>query len=143
MKSLNEYKLELEQIEADLRSMKAELEQEDRDPTDEERMKMVDMLDRADNLDKLIETEERRLALEDRFRVPADDEKEKAEASKIRQWRNIADSRIQSVSAAITTLLLVLHQMGIGSLWMTGPMQAKENIEKILKITEMKLEIPI
>ncbi len=57
-----------------------------------------------------------------------------AEAGIIRQWRNIADSRIQSVSAAIAYLLLVLHQMGIGSLWMTGPMQAKEDIEKILKV---------
>ncbi|MFC2014854.1 nitroreductase family protein [Chloroflexota bacterium] len=56
------------------------------------------------------------------------------EAGIIRQWRNTADSRIQSVSAAIAYLLLVLHQMGIGSLWMTGPMQAKEDIEKILKV---------
>ncbi|MAE10601.1 MAG: nitroreductase family protein [Dehalococcoidales bacterium] len=55
-------------------------------------------------------------------------------AGLIRRWRNIADSRIQSVSAAIAYLLLVLHQMGIGSLWMTGPMQAKEDIEKILKV---------
>ncbi|MFC1954457.1 nitroreductase family protein [Chloroflexota bacterium] len=58
------------------------------------------------------------------------------EAGVIRQWRNIADSRIQSVSAAITTLLLVLHQMGVGSLWMTGPMQAKKDIEKILNVPD-------
>ncbi|MFC1991311.1 nitroreductase family protein [Chloroflexota bacterium] len=57
-----------------------------------------------------------------------------AEAGVIRQWRNTADSRIQSVSAAIAYLLLVLHQMGIGSLWMTGPMQTKEDIEKILRV---------
>ncbi len=58
------------------------------------------------------------------------------EAGKIRRWRNTADSRIQSVSAAISYLLLVLHQMGLGALWMTGPMQAKEEIEKILKVPE-------
>ncbi|MEE8414204.1 MAG: nitroreductase family protein [Dehalococcoidales bacterium] len=61
-------------------------------------------------------------------------EGKEAEAGVIRRWRNTADSRIQSVSAAIAYLLLVLHQMGIGSLWMTGPMQAKEDIENILKV---------
>jgi nitroreductase len=61
-------------------------------------------------------------------------EKTDNRAKTIRQWRNIADSRIQSVSAAIAYLLLVLHQMGLGALWMTGPMQAKEDIEKILKV---------
>jgi nitroreductase len=56
---------------------------------------------------------------------------------KIRQmsaWRSVADTRIQSVSSAIAYLLLVLHQMGLGAVWMTGPMQAKEEIEKILNI---------
>ncbi len=57
-------------------------------------------------------------------------------AAEMRRWRNIADSRIQSVSSAITTLLLVLHQMGLGALWMTGPMQAKGAIEKILGVPE-------
>ena len=55
------------------------------------------------------------------------------QARKIRQWRNVANSRIQSVAAAIAYLLLILHQMGLGAVWMTGPMQAKEEIEKILK----------
>ena len=63
-------------------------------------------------------------------------EKTDPAAAEMRRWRNIADSRIQSVSSAITTLLLVLHQMGIGSLWMTGPMQAKGAIEKILGVPE-------
>ena len=40
----------------------------------------------------------------------------------------------QSTSAAIAYLMLVLHQMGLGSLWMAGPMHAKADIEKILKI---------
>ena len=55
-------------------------------------------------------------------------------AVEIRKWRNIADSKIQSVSAAISYLLLILHQMGLGAVWMTGPTQAKGAIEKILKI---------
>lgn len=59
---------------------------------------------------------------------------------KIRQWRNVADTRIQSVAAAIAYLLLVLHQMGLGAVWMTGPMLAKEEIEGILKVPT-KLDI--
>ena len=56
------------------------------------------------------------------------------QASQIRRWRNAADTRIQSVSAAICHLLLILHQMGLGTVWMTGPMQAKGEIERILNI---------
>jgi nitroreductase len=50
------------------------------------------------------------------------------------QWRSIANTRIQSVSSAIAYLLLVLHQMGLGAVWMTGPMQAKGEIEMILNV---------
>ncbi len=62
--------------------------------------------------------------------------REKADpiAGQIRQWRNVANSRIQSVASAIAYLLLILHQMGLGAVWMTGPMQAKGEIEKILKV---------
>ncbi len=62
-------------------------------------------------------------------------EKTDPEAAKIRQWRNIANSRIQSVASAIAYLLLILHQMGLGAVWMTGPMQAKGEIEKILRVS--------
>lgn len=55
-------------------------------------------------------------------------------AVQIRQRRDSADSRIQSVASAVSHLTLVLHQMGLGSLWMTGPMQAKSEIEAILKV---------
>ncbi|MFC2035163.1 nitroreductase family protein [Chloroflexota bacterium] len=55
-------------------------------------------------------------------------------AHDIRQWRNTADSRIQSVAAAIAYLLLILHKIGLGAVWMTGPMQAKEEIENILRV---------
>jgi nitroreductase len=55
-------------------------------------------------------------------------------AGQMRQGRIIADTRIQSVSSAVAYLLLVLHQLGLGAVWMTGPMQAKGEIEKILKV---------
>ncbi len=57
-----------------------------------------------------------------------------SQARRIRQGRDIADTRIQSVSSAIAYLLLILHQMGLGAVWMTGPMQAKQEIEKILNV---------
>jgi nitroreductase len=61
-------------------------------------------------------------------------EKTDPKAKLIHDWRNIANSRIQSVSSAIAYLLLVLHQMGLGAVWMTGPMQAKGEIEKVLNV---------
>ncbi len=57
-----------------------------------------------------------------------------SQARQMRQWRQVADSRIQSVSSAVAYLLLILHQMGLGAIWMTGPIQAKGEIEKILKV---------
>ena len=56
------------------------------------------------------------------------------QADEMRKWRNIADSRIQNIASAIAHLLLILHQMGIGTLWMTGPMQAKKEIETLLRV---------
>ena len=41
---------------------------------------------------------------------------------------------VQSTSAAVAYLMLVLHQMGLGTVWMTGPLHAKAEIEKLLKI---------
>ena len=61
-------------------------------------------------------------------------EKTDARAAQIRQGEHIVNSRIQTVSAAISYLLLVLHQMGLGAVWMTGPLQAKAEIEKILEV---------
>jgi nitroreductase len=55
-------------------------------------------------------------------------------AALMREWNATVAARIQSVSAAISYLLLVLHQMGLGALWMTGPLpQSKGDVEKILK----------
>jgi nitroreductase len=53
-------------------------------------------------------------------------------ADQMRAWRNTADTRIQTAASAIAYLLLVLHQMGLGALWMTGPTQAAGKIEGIL-----------
>jgi nitroreductase len=56
------------------------------------------------------------------------------EACQIRQWRAGADTKIQSIASVIAYLCLVLHQMGLGTVWMAGPTQAKGEIEKILKV---------
>jgi len=62
------------------------------------------------------------------------------QALQMREWRNSAYSKIQSVASGVAYLLLILHQMGLGAVWMTGPMQAKGEIEKILKVpAEMDL----
>jgi nitroreductase len=42
---------------------------------------------------------------------------------------------IQSVAAAVTTMLLVFHQMGLGAVWLVSPLQAKKEIETILKVS--------
>ncbi|MBN1381807.1 MAG: nitroreductase family protein [Deltaproteobacteria bacterium] len=56
------------------------------------------------------------------------------QAKEMREWRKTADSRIQSTSAAVAYLLLILHQMGLGATWMTGPIQAAGAIQKILRV---------
>jgi len=56
------------------------------------------------------------------------------QARQIYGWRKTSNSRIQSVASSIAYLLLILHQMGLGAVWMTGPMQAKGEIEKILRV---------
>jgi nitroreductase len=56
-------------------------------------------------------------------------------AAQMLQWDSILNARLQSASAAVAYLLLVLHQMGLGAVWMTGPLAlAKGDIEKILNI---------
>jgi nitroreductase len=58
-------------------------------------------------------------------------------AAEMLQWSNTLNPRIQSVAAGIAYLLLVLHQMGLGATWMTGPLaQSKGDVEKILKVPE-------
>lgn len=73
-------------------------------------------------------------------------EKTDPQAREMREWRDVADSRIQSTAAGVAYLLLILHQMGLGATWMTGPMQAAGAIQKILKVKpgwEMVTFIPV
>jgi len=56
-----------------------------------------------------------------------------SEAKKVLGFRKSAPSVIQSVAAAVTTLLLVFHQMGLGAVWLVSPLQAKKEIENLLK----------
>jgi len=46
--------------------------------------------------------------------------------------RRSANSSLQSASAAMAYLLLALHAQGLGAIWMTGPLVAKAEIEKVL-----------
>jgi nitroreductase len=56
-----------------------------------------------------------------------------SEAREILGFRRSAPTGIQSAAAAVTTMLLVFQQMGLGAIWLAGPLQAKKEIEKILK----------
>jgi nitroreductase len=55
-------------------------------------------------------------------------------AKQMLEGLQIVASGVQSTSAAIAYLMLVLHQMGLGSVWTTGPLHAKADIEKVLKL---------
>ncbi|MEW6661642.1 MAG: nitroreductase family protein [Bacillota bacterium] len=48
--------------------------------------------------------------------------------------RQFCSTRVQTAAAAITQMLLAFHQLGLGACWMTGPVQAKQEIEKILGV---------
>jgi nitroreductase len=56
------------------------------------------------------------------------------EASGILAFKNVAPTRIQSVAAAVTIMLLVFHQMGLGAVWLGAPRMAKKEIEKMLNV---------
>jgi nitroreductase len=62
------------------------------------------------------------------------------EAKEILSFRRASPTALQSASAAATTLLLVLHNMGLGAIWLGGPLIAKKQIETILNVsTDMDL----
>ena len=54
------------------------------------------------------------------------------EAKEILGFRRSAPTAIQSGAAAVTTMLLAFHQMGLGAVWLVPPIQAKKEIEAIL-----------
>jgi len=57
------------------------------------------------------------------------------EAREILVSRRSAPTAIQSVAAAAMTLVLVLHQMGLGAAWLGAPLMAKKEIEQLLKVS--------
>ena len=54
----------------------------------------------------------------------------------INRCRQIASSRVQTVGAFVDHLLLGLHTLGLGAVWMAGPTQAKTAVEKIVGMGE-------
>lgn len=67
-------------------------------------------------------------------KILAEREKHDPEARIMRESRNSSVPRIQSAAAATAYLILALEQMGLGTVWMTGPCQAKPEIEKIIGV---------
>jgi len=56
------------------------------------------------------------------------------EAKQILGFRKSAPTAVQSAAAAVTTMLLVFHHMGLGAVWLVSPIQAKKEIEAILNV---------
>jgi nitroreductase len=56
------------------------------------------------------------------------------EAKEILGFRKSAPTTVQSAAAAVTTMLLVFHHMGLGAVWLVSPIQAKKEIEAILNV---------
>ena len=56
------------------------------------------------------------------------------EAKEILSFRRSAPTAVQSAAAAVTTLLLVLHNAGLGAVWIANPLIAKKQIESLLKV---------
>jgi len=61
------------------------------------------------------------------------------EAKKMIEARALASSRVQSLAATIAHLLLAFEVLGLGAVWMTGPVQAKSEIEEIIGIKNYDL----
>jgi nitroreductase len=56
------------------------------------------------------------------------------DARQVLAFRRSAPTAIQSLGAAVATMLLAFHQMGLGAVWMAAPLIAKKEIEMILKV---------
>jgi len=56
------------------------------------------------------------------------------EAKQVLAFRRSAPTAIQSAAAAVTTMLLAFHQMGLGAVWLGAPLMAKREIETLLKV---------
>jgi len=58
------------------------------------------------------------------------------EAKEILACRRSAPTAIESAAAAVMTMLLAFHQMGLGAAWLGAPLMAKREIESILKVSK-------
>ena len=58
------------------------------------------------------------------------------EAKQISAYWKSAPTSIQNAAAAVSTMLLSLHCMGLGAVWLKAPLIAKEKIESILSVPE-------
>ena len=58
------------------------------------------------------------------------------EAKEILSFRRSAPTKIQSAAAAVTTMLLVFHHLGLGACWLGAPLHAKRKIETLLDVPE-------
>jgi nitroreductase len=56
------------------------------------------------------------------------------EAKQVLTFRRSAPTAIQSAAAAVATMLLAFHQMGLGTVWLGAPLMAKKEIETILNV---------
>jgi len=56
------------------------------------------------------------------------------EAKQVMNFRRSAPTAIQSAAAAVTTMLLAFHQIGLGAVWLGAPLMAKREIETILRV---------
>ena len=61
-------------------------------------------------------------------------ERSDPEATQMLSFRRSAPTGIQSAAAAVATLLLAFHHMGLGAVWLGAPLMAKREIETILKV---------
>jgi nitroreductase len=58
------------------------------------------------------------------------------EAKEILSYRRSAPTAVQSAAAAVTTMLLVFHHLGLGACWLGAPLHAKKQIEALLGADE-------
>jgi nitroreductase len=56
-------------------------------------------------------------------------------AQEIRACRELGNSSLQSVAAAVANLLLILHYFGLGATWMAAPQTAKKEVEELLHVS--------
>jgi nitroreductase len=55
------------------------------------------------------------------------------EAKRVLTFRRSSPTAIQSAAAAVTTMLLAFHHMGLGAVWLGAPLMAKKEIETLLE----------